>query len=303
MNNSLPSVFDQTPNYQLKVGTKGVNQSFEMPFRPLDPEEFDRIRHRARTAWIGEHRRRLKSATTYSAEYRGKCLDETTHHRVRPNSPTRLNRPHPSKIFLVTHLHSIPGYYNAPKPPTTSVGRGKHEEMFCHVDGWYKSDARPWTTMNRTIGTTKAALQSLFGDSTTAQAAEAWMKLASEKDRRAVKGMIEGAMATPRSLMGKETPRESYISQALSRSVKPEYVTSVNHWLIKAGEEEIVAVERLLKTLSTDPRIVYGPRLRMSSSDPIWELNLKPRAHDYQIHPEWVTQPWHTQYRQRQRKN
>ncbi|GCC32968.1 hypothetical protein chiPu_0011432 [Chiloscyllium punctatum] len=66
--------------------------------RNLIDREFDKIRQKASTAWTEEHEHRLRSITTYSAEHRIKQLDEPTQGRVRPNSPTRLHRPHPPEV-------------------------------------------------------------------------------------------------------------------------------------------------------------------------------------------------------------
>ncbi|GCB80259.1 hypothetical protein scyTo_0018912, partial [Scyliorhinus torazame] len=85
---------------------------------------------------------------------------------------------------------------------------------------------------------------------------------------------------------------------ALSRYVKPQYVTPISHWLLKAGREESMAVERLLRTLSSNPGYVQikGPCFQLTKS--ACAGTPKPYVYDYQIHPEWVTQPWHIQYRQ-----
>ncbi|XP_067824666.1 uncharacterized protein [Heptranchias perlo] len=182
-----------------------------MPFRPLDPEEFDKIRQKASTAWTGEHENRLRSVTTYTAEHRKKQLDEPTQNRVRPNSPTRLHRPHPPEIFLVTRLHRIPGHYNTPKNPTASPMRDKREEILRQTPGWSKTNTLSQTTMN--ITGTRESLQAVLNDSNTAWAAEAWMKLTCEKDRQAVKRMIDCAISTSVDITRKDAPRQSYISQ------------------------------------------------------------------------------------------
>ncbi|KAI0214713.1 hypothetical protein LSAT2_000158 [Lamellibrachia satsuma] len=71
----------------------------------------DRIRLRAKEVWLQP----IERETTYDNYYKDQLavLDEPTSHRIRPSSPTRLNRPHPPLVFLANRLHSVPGYHNA----------------------------------------------------------------------------------------------------------------------------------------------------------------------------------------------
>ncbi|MGH0188095.1 UNVERIFIED_CONTAM: hypothetical protein FKN15_027898 [Acipenser sinensis] len=91
----------------------------------------------------------------------------------------------------------------------------------------------------------------------------------------------------------------SNINQALSKH-NLDCVMSRNRWLRKAGKEETTAVEELIKTLSMNRRAVPTccPHFHVTSFDSLGVKHLKPKIYDYQISPEWVTQPWHTQYRQ-----
>ncbi|XP_072352222.1 uncharacterized protein [Scyliorhinus torazame] len=286
-----------TPIHHLKKGSTQVKTAyFQMPFRPLDPEEFEKIKQRARTAWTAEHENQLRSVTTYSAEHRKKQLDEPTQSRVRPNSPTRLHRPHPPEIFLMTRLHRIPGHDSTSKNTTNPPLRDKLEKNPRRSPGWYKPNALSQSTMN--TDRIRELLQAVLNDSNVARAAEAWMKLTGEKDRQAVKSMIDCIISTSVDITKKDVERQSYINQALSRYVKPQYVTPISHWLLKAGREESMAVERLLRTLSSNPGYVQikGPCFQLTKS--ACAGTPKPYVYDYQIHPEWVTQPWHIQYRQ-----
>ncbi|XP_078268536.1 uncharacterized protein LOC144600610 isoform X2 [Rhinoraja longicauda] len=239
-NNSLQSRSAYPPKYLKKYFAQVEIKHFQMPFSCLDAEEFEKIKHKASAVWREEHENGLKSVTTYSAEYKKKQLDEPTQNLVRPHSPTRLNKPHPSELFLVTRLHKIPRHYNTAK--STSI--------------------------------------------------------LPSRDRQAVNRMMDCAISASVDITRNNTPRQSYISQALSRFVKCQYITSINHWLQKAKNEETLAVERLVRTLSRiNPRNVQGPRFQLANCACLCEMTSKPYIYDYQIHPEWVTQPWHTQYR------
>ncbi|XP_078089955.1 uncharacterized protein LOC144507083 [Mustelus asterias] len=143
------SVSFHPPIHHLKKGSIQVETAhFQIPFRSLDPEEFEKIRQKASIAWTVEHENQLRSVTTYSAEHRKKQLDEPTQIRVRTKSPTRLHRPHPPEIFLVTRLHKIPGHYSTSKNTTNSPQRDERDKIPSQSPGWYKANALSQSTMN-----------------------------------------------------------------------------------------------------------------------------------------------------------
>ncbi|XP_067876811.1 uncharacterized protein [Heterodontus francisci] len=213
-NNSPLSVFYHPPIHHLKKDYAQVETAyFQMPFRPLDPEEFDKIKQNASTAWTAEHINRLRSFTTYSAEHRKKQLDEPTQSRVRLHSPNRLHRPHPPEIFLVTRLHRIPGHDNALKNTIASPMRDKWEKILRRRPGWNKPNILSQSTLN--TDRTRESLQAMFNDSNAAWATEAWMKLTTEKDCQAVKRMIDCIISTSVDITKKDAARQSYIRQNL----------------------------------------------------------------------------------------
>nr|XP_015200172.1 PREDICTED: uncharacterized protein LOC107077082 isoform X2 [Lepisosteus oculatus] len=210
-------------------------EDWELLQRPLDPYEFERIRRVARSSWEADTRKRLESFTTYRGQHCTKTLDEPTQCRVRPSSPTRMEKPHPSEVFLVTKLHTVSGYFNS-------------------VDHHAVGNAR---------------------------------------ESKAVQDLAVSMFQERGSSLKEGSPAHSYISQAMSKHIRPECIVPMNQWLRRAGKEETAAVASLLKTLSTDPQ-------RAQRRGPGQREALGHRASDFQIHPEWVTQPWHSQYRHSQ---
>ncbi|KAK1174899.1 hypothetical protein AOXY_G2501 [Acipenser oxyrinchus oxyrinchus] len=195
----------------------------------MEQRDLEDIKRQARVGWERDHVQKEKSATTYKGLHCAKELDEQTNLRRRSCSPTRFNNPHPPDVFLVTRLHSIPGYMANVRLDAASAPRGSMDK---------KTD-------------------------------------------------------------DKDPPSNSNINQALSKH-NPGCVKSRNRWLRKAGKEETTAVEQLIKTLSMNRRAppTCCPHFHVTSFDSLGVKPLKPKIYDYQISPEWVTQPWHTQYRQ-----
>ncbi|XP_059820981.1 uncharacterized protein LOC132391596 [Hypanus sabinus] len=272
--------------------------SFQMPFRSLDHEEFEKIKQKASTMWREEHENRLRNITTYSAEYRKKQLDEPTQNLIRLHSPTRLHKPHPPEIFLVTRLHKIPRHHNNSKSTITLSSQDKWEEVLRQSPGWCKSNLLPQALLK-----TSRSRGTLLNNSNAVRVAEGWPKLANEKDHQTVKKKIDCITSASADMTRKDAPRQRYISQVLPRSIKPECIPSLNHWLQKATKQETKEVEQLLRTLSSsNPQKVQvqDPRFQLANRACVCEMTSKPYVYDYQIHPEWVTQPWHTGYRQNQ---
>ncbi|XP_078268546.1 uncharacterized protein LOC144600610 isoform X3 [Rhinoraja longicauda] len=210
-NNSLQSRSAYPPKYLKKYFAQVEIKHFQMPFSCLDAEEFEKIKHKASAVWREEHENGLKSVTTYSAEYKKKQLDEPTQNLVRPHSPTRLNKPHPSELFLVTRLHKIPRHYNTAKSTSILPSRDKWEEVLRQSPGWCKSHPLPQAAVNS--NRTRETFQTLLSNSNAARVAEAWMKLANEKDRQAVNRMMDCAISASVDITRNNTPRQSYISQ------------------------------------------------------------------------------------------
>ncbi|XP_053315073.1 uncharacterized protein LOC128483028 [Spea bombifrons] len=210
----------------------------------------------------GDHRKSM-SATVYSGEYGPKHMDHTSKPKMRPTSPTRMNKPHPPEVFLVTTLHNIPGYYNCENGTSSEKGKGN-----C-------SSARQ---SKGVLGGNKNTVQ-IFRNSSISLAAEAWMKLASGKDCEAVEKMM-AFIAENRSKSEDVNVKKSHVFQMLCQCVKPDFTVPAYHWIKKAGTDETAAVLRLLWTLSTDPQ----------TATPKAETG-HPRRSEYVIHPEWRIQP------------
>lgn len=67
-----------------------VNEYARLNVPAPDYRELRSIRENARHAWATSV---PKYATTYDSHFNGQPLDEPT--KLRPSSPTRLNKPHP----------------------------------------------------------------------------------------------------------------------------------------------------------------------------------------------------------------
>ncbi|XP_066574531.1 uncharacterized protein LOC136764400 [Amia ocellicauda] len=258
-------------------------EDWRVPQRPLDLQRFEGIRRAARSAWEDDARKWGESATTYRGQHCTKTLDEPTQRRVRPSSPTRRMRPHPPEVFLVTKLHSVSGYFNS----AAENPRGRSNKY-----AGPSTSCRKPRNSQRAIN--KEVLETVFANSQLAQAAKAWMELAPDIDRRAVQDFAESLLKLHgRSLQG-GPPEKSYISQALSKHIKPDCIVPMNQWLRRAGNKETMALESLLKTLST--ALLGAQHAGLYSHDSLGGKPWKQRIAEYQIHPEWVTQPWHTEY-------
>jgi len=78
---------------------------------PLKRDEFLQIKKNAKKTFKSEYDRQQSSATCYGGTYNLKRVDEPTSARIRPSSPSRKNRPHPPRVFMVNRLRNIDGYY------------------------------------------------------------------------------------------------------------------------------------------------------------------------------------------------
>ncbi|OCT99740.1 uncharacterized protein LOC108699458 [Xenopus laevis] len=232
-------------------------QSFvRQDYRPLIVESnYEEIINQARSEQRREVNQKLKNATVYAGEYGQKQLDGTTRSKMRPSSPTRKNNPHPPQIFMITKLHNQPGYYDCEKG--TLAKSGNSSLYLQHKD----------------ILNGKKNKVEIFSDQRLNFAAEAWMKLASDKDRAAVQKMMD--FVTESHEKHKEIPDKRRLRcQALIQLVKPELSVSAHRWLKEAGVYEIASVEKLMNTLSTAPD---------------QQKPLTFHRAEYVVHPEWRT--------------
>ncbi|XP_039396921.1 uncharacterized protein C4orf51 homolog [Mauremys reevesii] len=194
-----------------------------LPFSPLSPQAFEEIQRHAGEAWRREAQREANCATTYSAGYGKKELAESARCRTKPSSPTRINRPHPPEVFMVNKLHYIPGHYNSDKQ-TAADDKGK-----CYEHPGYREDSK--------YVRQRVVYQNMYsGASKSHQAAQNWIKHASENEGRNIEKTKNFAAESQKM----QTIPHKATSQ---QSNKPEFVVSMNHWLKKAGKEETAEVE------------------------------------------------------------
>ncbi|MEE6461369.1 hypothetical protein FKM82_001274 [Ascaphus truei] len=174
-------------------------QSFvRQVYHPAVKGENDEIRSKAQLSWNHEARRRAKSATVYAGDFGRKQLDETSQPRMRPSSPTRMNKPHPLEGFLVTRIHNLPGYYYNCEKRTLSAETGKYFIALCpHHMG---------------VENVKEKKVQIFWDSSSNLAAQAWLKLASDKDCNAVEKMMSFA-AENKDTNEDKTDRRNHVYQ------------------------------------------------------------------------------------------
>jgi len=229
---------------------------------PLKRDEFLQIKKNAKKTFKSEYDRQQSSATCYGGTYNLKTVDEPTAARIRPSSPSRKNRPHPPRVFMVNHLQSIDGYYqpgNVHRSQTASFPKRPGKES---------SSWRPFTA--RTSFSEREIMKKKLGAS-HAQAVESWLKLASEKDRVAIRQSFK--LGEKRLRNGRESVYASKTKDQL-----PEKSTT--------SKNQLVNLSRSLRRASNERKILEG-RERF-----IFET---PKNKDFQIHPGWST-AWHKQY-------
>ncbi|KAM5191493.1 uncharacterized protein ACMZJ9_021810 [Mantella aurantiaca] len=246
-------------------------QSFvQHDYHQLTPvqTENEEIRHRAQIQHTQQATKKARSATVYAGEYRSKDMDENSKPVMRPISPTRMNKPHPPEIFLVTTLHNLPGYYNCTKG-NSSKAKGKIHTGNATV---YKDPRRTFYKDNDQV--------CIFRDPDSNAATQAWLKLASDKDCDAIKKMIKFVSSKQEKTKNTEKGR-NFVYQRLSEKVKPELISSAQQWLLMAGPQETKAVEKLLITLSMAHQT-------FTLEDKTESLPVcRPYRSEYLIHPDW----------------
>ncbi|CAN2388803.1 hypothetical protein PRIEUP_LOCUS16749 [Pristimantis euphronides] len=248
-------------------------QSFVRVDYPRKPakEKYHGIRVEAQLQHIHEARRKEKSATVYAGEYRRKELDENCQSLMRPSSPTRMNKPHPPEVFLVTTLHNIPGHYNC-KKNISSEEKGKER----------KNSSSHRRTKTAQYGDKHQV--HIFNDANSNMAAQAWLKLAQDEDYSAVMKMIKFVNGK-QALKENTSVEKNTLYQVLKQCMKPEYIPSAQQWILNARPEETRAVERLFSTLSSGPQTADLKKTSGTYS-PVYRSQKK----EYLIHPDWRAQ-------------
>ncbi|XP_076467530.1 uncharacterized protein LOC143298546 [Babylonia areolata] len=256
----------------------------------LEQTEMDAIRQNARRLWSYKD----CHETTYDDQYAERPADGLV--TVRPTSPTRRNKPHPLPVFLTNRLHYIPGYQNA----DTTVGKDAYK-----VDASVLPEEREQRTSVRKkyIGRPDSAMVSPYRDpfgvrdhldDRSAQAAEAWLKIADDKDRGNVMHVIEKYKAA-----------EGARCQKAGISPRPATAyPSTHRWMRYAGAKEADAVGRIVQMIDSDPDKGYAAPepaptlLSLRRRDIAATANVriqrpKPSRGDFLMHPDWPPSIYH----------
>lgn len=253
--------------------------------------ELLRIKSQARDQWMGLDR----AATTYDFQFQYRNLDQPT--QSRPTSPTRKNKPHPPLVFLTNRLHYVPGYHNA----DTTINRPVYQ-----VDASvpYEEQAQRWALRDKYIGkpsakainqyTDKYGYREYF-DPVEAQAAEAWTKLADDKDLYQLPNVLD-------EQKGKHiTEPNVEHGIPLQEQQRPKTaMASTYRWMKYAGASENMELHRALEAIRNRgqmPNMMRYSRNGIGSTemrrrDDIEAMQrtryvAKPSRGDFLMHPDW----------------
>lgn len=296
-------------SYQLRGG-----HSLREPALGIaDPVHLAQIKQDAREAWHDSMKDWMetpeKRPTTYAHSfYRKGPLESEDPVIMRPTSPTRRNKPHPKGVFMKCRLHKVPGYhdpYNAMgqemnvvegfQNADTQIGDDVYiVDALCNDEEQHgrqrlrqKFVGRPSTVAvsQYQIGQREASLKRFMNDPRGAQAAEAWMKLANDRDKAAAQTMLYKADVDRRKgYYNPNKPKPFY------NSVKIPYHASVHRFLKTAGNEEAKAAENLLRaSMGPKPPSMSGPHYHITdySSRSLIKINPKTTRKDFTYHPEF----------------
>ncbi|XP_071787593.1 uncharacterized protein [Asterias amurensis] len=286
--------------------------------RPFNPShhsrDFAEIKRDALEAWNEELEDWTKSPnkrpTTYEHSYYGKELNADDAAKIRPISPTRRNKPHPKDVFLTCRLQKVPGYYD----PNSAMGKeigtvhgfqnpdARIKEEVYLVDAlcpkWEQAERRQ--LRHKYIGRPSTAnvmayrdeerekMKRVISDPWSAQAAEAWLKLAGSQSGRAVRTMVDQAHTK-----GQRTNRQSLNRASINvdEQVRVPYQSSVHRFLKTAGYEEARSADKMLQSLESGPRPLpmSGPHFHITDYSKVHQkIHPKHIRSDFTIHPEWV---------------
>eukprot|EP00105_Crassostrea_gigas_P030886 XP_011453364.1 PREDICTED: uncharacterized protein LOC105346492 [Crassostrea gigas] len=253
--------------------------------------ELLRIKSQARDQWLGLDR----AATTYDFQFKYRNLDQPT--QSRPTSPTRKNKPHPPLVFLTNRLHYVPGYHNA----DTTINRPVYQ-----VDASvpYEEQAQRWALRDKYIGKPSAKAINQYTDRygyreyfdpVEAQAAEAWTKLADDKDLYQLPNVLD-------EQKGKHiTEPNVEHGIPLQEPQRPKTaMASTYRWMKYAGASENMELHRALEAIRNRgqmPNMMRYSRNGIGSTemrrrDDIEAVQrtryvAKPSRGDFLMHPDW----------------
>lgn len=253
--------------------------------------ELLRIKSQARDQWMGLDR----AATTYDFQFKYRNLDQPT--QSRPTSPTRKNKPHPPLVFLTNRLHYVPGYHNA----DTSINKPVYQ-----VDASvpYEEQAQRWALRDKYIGKPSAKAINQYNDRygyreyfdpVEAQAAEAWTKLADDKDLYQLPNVLD-------EQKGKHVTEPNVEHGIpLEEQQRPKTaMASTYRWMKYAGVSENMELHRALEAIRNRgqlPNMMRYSRNGIGSTemrrrDDIEAMQktryvAKPSRGDFLMHPDW----------------
>ncbi|XP_075242075.1 uncharacterized protein LOC142336963 [Convolutriloba macropyga] len=293
---SAPSYAHMLPGYGVLVSR------FDRPSEPWKQSNFDEIRVSAKKEWMNHYESfnlpemPPSTETSYSAQYAPKK-------RFSPKKfnwdEERSNNPHPSEVFLCTHLQHLPGFYtrntasvkSAPgfsSDRANSVGNQPYR-----VDG--SADLMFTEQLKRLQLKEKAAgvggddkvlktfkrnepiYRSL--DPQTAQATEAWLKMAKPEDGEAVQEMLEFVV------------KKDQTGKMVKSIAKPEVQHKIQNWLKSADKEKVDAAHKLFAALESGKLIDRrsSTEFRYSPTMHKYErLNFRPKPREYKLHPSLI---------------
>ncbi|XP_063726891.1 uncharacterized protein LOC134854521 [Symsagittifera roscoffensis] len=294
---SAPSYAHMLPGYGVIVSR------FDRPTGQAQSVNFDAIRESARNEWLSHYESfNLPEApplteTSYTAQYAPKK-------RFSPHKfswdEERTNKPHPSEVFLCTHLKTLPGFY---KRNTASV---KNTPGFKDAHVAKASSARPYKVDGSTelmfaeqlkrmqqkekpvaVGGDDKTLNSFMKnepiyrslDPQTAQATEAWLKMAKPEDGEAVQEMLEYVV------------KKDQAGKMVQNIAKPEVQSKIQNWLKSADREKVDAAHKLFAALESGKLIDRKSSTAFRYSPTVYKyerLNFKPKPREYKLHPSLI---------------
>ncbi|XP_038056686.1 uncharacterized protein LOC119728496 [Patiria miniata] len=297
-----------------KEGRLAGRGTYGRPQYQTSPRDLVEIKRDAILAWNEELEDWTKSAnkrpTTYEHSFYNKGVKSDDRAKMRPVSPTRRNKPHPKDVFMTCRLHKVPGYYD----PSSAMGKeigavqgfqnpdARIKEEVYLVDAlcpeWEQHDrrhlrhkyiGRPSTVNVMTYkDEERQKMKKVISDPWSAQAAEAWMKLAGSTNRKAVRTMVNEAHTRgPKS----NRQHQDRTTRNVSEQVREPYQASVHRFLKGAGHEESRAAEKLYDSLESAPRPLpmSGPHFHITDYSKVHhKIHPKHVRTDFTIHPEWV---------------
>ncbi|KAL5012027.1 hypothetical protein ScPMuIL_010578 [Solemya velum] len=228
-----------------------------------------------------------RSATTYDSHFDGRQVTERT--KIRPNSPTRRNNPHPPTVFLTNRLHYVPGFHYADatmrKGPYQVDGSLPVEEKYQRRQLRDKFVPRPHSAAIEQY-TDKYGLREVLSP-VEAQGGKAWLTLADDKDHDKFDEFLEEYRRGTNDL---NTDPLREIDQA---------VPSLHRWMKFSGNQEQSNIQQ-----HTVRRPITAPPSRAQITPPVLQTLgdrknqdiegvkrvryiHKPFKGDFLIHPEW----------------